>query len=75
MDKIITFSFIDSGRLTYDYWQRLLPRLLLGVLSGLNYEELRGLIPSKPLKDAEEKIRNIYQTTLDPLYEKLKKVR
>lgn len=43
--------------------------------SGLKYEELRDLIPSKPLKDVEEKIRNIYQTTLAPLYEKLKKAR
>jgi hypothetical protein len=35
----------------------------------------RDLIPSKPLKDAEEKIRNIYQTSLGSLYEKLKKAK
>lgn len=43
--------------------------------SDLNYGELRDLIPSKPLKDAEEKIRNIYQTSLGSLYEKLKKAK
>jgi len=43
--------------------------------SGLNYEELRDLVPSKPLKDAEEKIRNIYQTKLDPLYEHMKNLK
>jgi pyrroline-5-carboxylate reductase len=40
--------------------------------SGLSYDEVVDLIPVKPIGDQEEEIRNIYETKLIGLFEKIK---
>lgn len=40
--------------------------------SGLSADEVKDLIPIKPIGEAEEQIKNIYQTKLMGLYEKIK---
>jgi pyrroline-5-carboxylate reductase len=40
--------------------------------SGLSSEEVINLIPVKPLAEEEQAIRNIYETRLNGLYQKLK---
>ena len=41
--------------------------------SGLSAEEIPDLIPSKPLKEAEETIRGIYRSKLGALFQKMRK--
>jgi len=40
--------------------------------SGLSYDEVVNLIPVKPLGEEEQSIRQIYETRLTGLYQKLK---
>jgi len=40
--------------------------------SGLEYDEVVNLIPVKPLGEEEQGIRQIYETRLTGLYQKLK---
>lgn len=40
--------------------------------SGLSFEQVKDLIPVKPLADSEEKIRDIYSNSLNALYNRLK---
>lgn len=41
--------------------------------SGLGGEEVLDLIPSKPLKDSEETVREIFRSKLGTLYQKMRK--
>ncbi len=63
--------------LTHEDFNSAFKKMICGALktyleSGLSFEEVVDLIPGKPIKEDEETIKNIYQTRLNGIYQKIK---
>jgi len=72
MKKIGSLTGMDESETNTAIYETLAASLNLMFTSGLTYAEVVDLIPVKPIAEHEEQIKQIYQTKLMGLFEKIK---
>lgn len=72
MKKIGSLTGMDESETNTAIYETLTASLNLMFTSGLTYAEVVDLIPVKPIAEHEEQIKQIYQTKLLGLFEKIK---